>query len=98
MAFALSGLQRIGPQNSGAPVLWVYLTADSLATCDTAGYFNSAADKLQVDDIILIAVSGGNSLGVAKVNANSRDLAANPPVQGVVDVTSAVVLGSADSD
>lgn len=98
MAYDNAGLSRLGGQNANSPTAWMYVTADSLATCDTAAYFNSAADKLKVSDLIFISVTGGNSAGVAKVNSNTRDLAANPPVSGVVDVTSAVVLGSADSD
>lgn len=98
MAFTIATLQRIGAQNAGSPTLWTYSTADSLATCDTAAYFNGAADRLKVEDWILISVAGGNSGGIVKVNQNTRDLTANPPVQGVVDVTSAVALASADSD
>ncbi len=98
MAFALANLSRLGGQNADSPTLWLYKSADTAATADSAGYFNNAADRLKVDDVIIMAVTGGNSLAVFKVNANSRDLAANPPVSGVVDVTSAVVLGSADSD
>lgn len=98
MAFALAGLSRLGGQNSGSPTLWMYTSADAIATVDGVSYFDGAADRLKVGDVIIINVTGGNSLGVAKVNANSRDLAASPPVSGVVDVTSAVAIGSADSD
>lgn len=98
MAFALAGLSRLGGQNANSPTLWMYTSADTAATADTAAYFNSAADRLKVGDVIIMNVTGGNSLAVFKVNANTRDLTASPPVAGVVDVTSAVVLGSADSD
>lgn len=97
MAFALAGLARLGGQG-GQPTLWMYTSTDAIATVDGAGYFNNASDRLKVEDVVIIVVSGGNSVGIAKVNANSRDLAANPPVSGVVDVTSAVAVGSADSD
>lgn len=98
MAFTIASLQRLGSQNSLSPTVWTYSTTDSLATMDTVGYFNSAADRLKVEDVILLIVTGGNVLGIAKVNQNTRDLTANPPVSGVVDTTSAVSLGSADSD
>lgn len=97
MAFAgnEAGLQRIGSQNSNSPTIWAYKSADTLATIDGAGYFNAAAGKLKVGDWILIS---GATTGIAIVNANSRDLAANPPVSGVVDITNPTVVGTIDSD
>ena len=96
MAYSSAGLQRIGPQNSNAPTLWTYATTDALTTVDGAGYFNSAAGLLQVGDWIF--VSSSSTWGIHIVNANSRDLAASPPVSGVVDVSNAVSFGSIDSD
>ena len=97
MAFSLSGLQRIGAQNANSPTLWTYKSADALATVDGSGYFNGAADRLKVDDWILVAVTG-TAWGIMIVNGNTRDLAANPPVQGVVDCTNALSAGTVDSD
>lgn len=96
MAFALSGLKRVGPQNANGPTLWTYATSDALADVDAAGYFNSAADRLQVGDWIF--VSSTSAWGIHIVNANSRDLTASPPVEGVVDVTNALAAGTIDSD
>ena len=96
MAFSRSTLQRVGPQNSGAPTLFMYATSDALTTVDGAGYFNDAADILQVGDWIL--VSSSSTWGIQIVNANSRDLSASPPVEGVVDVTNALAAGTIDSD
>ena len=96
MAYSSAGLQRIGPQNSNAPTIWTYATSDALTTVDGAGYFNSAAGLLQVGDWIF--VSSSSTWGIHIVNANSRDLAASPPVSGVVDVSNAVSFGSIDSD
>jgi Ethanolamine utilization protein EutJ (predicted chaperonin) len=97
MAFTASTFARIGPQNSGAPTLWSYATTDATTAVDGLGYFNAAADVLQVGDFIMVAVSGATG-GFAIVNSNTRDLAANPPVAGVVDTTNVVALGAIDSD
>ena len=96
MAYARAGLQRVGPQNSGAPTIFTYGTTDALTTVDGNGYFNDAADVLQVGDWIL--VSSSSTYGIQIVNANSRDLTASPPVEGVVDVTNALAAGTIDSD
>jgi hypothetical protein len=97
MALVLASLKRVGGIGT-APKIWAYPSlADSTATCDTAGYFNLAADKLQIGDLIFVAPTSA-PYGLLVVNANSRDLTANPPVFGVVDTTSTTAVGAADSD
>lgn len=96
MALTPATLTRVGPQNGNAPTLWTYATADALTAVDAAGYFSTVADRLQIGDWIF--VSSTSTWGVVIVNANSRDLAAAPPVFGVVDVTNAVAFGAIDSD
>lgn len=96
MAFTRATLQRVGPQNSNAPTIWTYSHTDALTTVDGSGYFNDAADILQVGDWILY--SAASTYGVFIVNGNTRDLAASPPVEGVVDVTNALAAGTIDSD
>lgn len=98
MAFDASKLARIGPQNSNAPTLWTYASgSDALTTVDGSGYFNDAADRLQVGDIIFVVPSSG-AAGILKVDSNTRDLTATPPVSGVVDTLNALSLGTTDSD
>lgn len=96
MAFALAGLHRVGPQNSNGPTLWAYATTDALTSVDAASYFDAAAALLNVGDWIF--VSSSTTWGIHIVNANSRDLTASPPVEGVVDVTNALAAGTIDSD
>jgi hypothetical protein len=96
MAYDRTKLQRVGPQNSNAPTVWTYGTTDALTTVDGSGYFNDAADILQVGDWIL--VSSSSTYGVQIVTGNTRDLTASPPVEGVVDVTNALAAGTIDSD
>lgn len=85
MAFALSGLSR-GYQVGAGVTQWTYKTADTLATVDTAGYFNAVADRLKVGDCIFAFTSTGPAAGHTIVLSNTRDLAAVPAVEGVVDV------------
>lgn len=96
MAYTRSKLQRIGPVNRNAPSLYMYTDSANLTAIDATGYFNDAADILNVGDWIL--VTAGNGYGIAIVNANSRDLTASPPVRGVVDTTNLTAVGTIDSD
>ncbi len=96
MAYTPATLNRVGPQNGNSPTLWTYATADALTAVDAAGYFNLAADRLQVGDWVF--TSSTSTFGIHIVNANSRDLTASPPVFGVVDVANALAAGTIDSD
>lgn len=98
MAFATTAhkFTRVGPQNDNAPTVWTYATADALTATDAAGYFSAVADRVKVGDWIL--VSSATTWGIQIVNQNTRDLAASPPVFGVVDVTNALAAGTIDSD
>lgn len=97
MAYSRANLQRVGPQNRNGPSLWMFKDdASTLAQIDGSGYFNNAADVLKVGDLIYGVASNGYGLFV--VLSNTRDLAAQPPVAGVVDVANAVAVGSVDSD
>jgi hypothetical protein len=88
MAYAVNNpIRRIGPQNSGSPVLWSYADGDNLADIDASGYFNLESDKLQVGDIIFAEAGDGG--GIFRVDSNSA---------GVVDCDNALSLGGIDSD
>lgn len=97
MALDRTKLQRVGPQNSNAPAVFTYSTTDGLTTVDGSGYFNGAADILQVGDWILC--SSSSTYGICIVNANTYDPAGGVgPDTAVVDVTNATAVGSIDSD
>jgi hypothetical protein len=89
-------LKRVGPQHANAPTIWTYATSDALTAVDASGYFNAAADRLQVGDWIF--TSSTTTWGIHIVNANSRDMTDSPPVEGVVDCTNALAAGTIDSD
>lgn len=95
MAYEVANpIKRIGGYNGVTH--WAYTDGDDAGTMDTAGYFNLEAKRLKIGDIIF---AFANSVPVILVvNANSRDVTATPPVQGVVDTTSDFGIGAADSD
>lgn len=98
MAFTPATLTRVGPQNDNCPTLWTYATADALTTVDGSGYFNSVANRLKVGDFLYAYTSTGPAYGIAVVASNTRNLAATPPVQGVVNVTNFTAVGAINSD
>lgn len=51
-AFAASGMNRL---HAGTCTLWIYKTADAIATVAASGYFNSFTDELRKGDIILVS-------------------------------------------
>tara|TARA_R110002051_G_scaffold223591_1_gene286851 strand:+ start:1253 stop:1534 length:282 start_codon:yes stop_codon:yes gene_type:complete len=93
MAFARAGWNPIGGQSKSgsAPSIYAYTTADTVAVCNTAAYFNTMSDILNVGDLIFINSSTGGTL-VATLNYVLTN------ASGVVDVTDGTVLASTDSD
>jgi len=77
--------------NANVPVTWNYITADTQATLNTAAYFNSVANEVNVGDLIYAVTDTGGTLTPCHlfVNANSG---------GVVDVANGDALTLTDSD
>lgn len=91
MAFAMSGLTAIGQAKRGnAPGLFLYKTADTQATVNTAGYFNTIAGLLTVGDVIFVYDSTTPSLVITYVNAVSA--------AGVVDIADGTTVSATDTD
>jgi hypothetical protein len=91
MAFAMTGLTAIGQSKRGnAPGLFLYKTADTQATVNTAGYFNSIASLLTVGDVIFVYDSTTPSLVITYVNAVSA--------AGVVDIADGTTISATDTD
>jgi hypothetical protein len=93
-----------GGRNSNFPSTYGYKTEDAVAAgaggVDAAGYFNAVANRLKVGDVIYVYKSNA-TIAAAHfvVLTNTRDLAATPPVSGVVDTANLSVLNTAiDSD
>lgn len=105
MAFSALNFQPIGGQAkrgigvAGAPCMWSYKTADTHATVDTAGYFQSIRDILNIGDVILVVV-------VTNLGASNEALATagwhvvkdKPALPGSIDVTDVTALTVTDTD
>ena len=85
MAFDKNNLSVLAYANGFT--LWHYKTADTAATVDTAGYFNTASEMVRVGDMVLANTAASN--GIFVVNANSA---------GVVDVADIVNFSGTDTD
>ncbi len=87
MAFASSGLTRIGGDSNGS--LWMYTAADAIAAVNTAGYFNSAANMLDVRDLIIVRDTNAPTTSFCTVLSNTGT---------VVDVSDGTAVVETDSD
>jgi hypothetical protein len=91
MAFNADGLVTVCAAKSGnAPSMYLYKTADTQATVNTAAYFNSIASLLKVGDIIFVYDSTTPSLVLTYVNAVSA--------AGVVDIADGTTVSATDTD
>lgn len=91
MAYSVTGLQPIGGQSKAgnAPQMWSYTSADAIATVNTSGYFNSAADVLKVGDLIYVYDSATPTASLVVVLSNTGT---------VVDVSDGTTISVADAD
>lgn len=91
MAYSVTGLQPIGGQSKAgnAPQMWSYTSTDAIATVNTSGYFNSAADLLKVGDLIYVHDSATPTASLVVVLSNTGT---------VVDVSDGTAISVADAD
>lgn len=87
MAYAASGLARIGGDSNGS--LWMYTTTDAIATVNTAGYFNDAANMLAVRDLIIVCDTNVPTTNFVNVLSNTGT---------VVDVSDGTAVAETDGD
>ena len=87
MAFSAAGLTRIGGASNGD--LWFYSTTDTIATVNTAGYFNSAANMLSIRDVIIVADTNTPTTNLCSVLSNTGT---------VVDISDGTSISQTDSD
>lgn len=75
----------------GAPSVWSFATNDTLATVNTAGYFNGAAKHLNVGDLIygVCDTDGTPAPALFYVNANDGT---------TVDVADGTTVSVTDTD
>jgi len=93
MAFLRAGWNPIGGQSKkgSAPQMFSYATADTIATVNTAAYFNTVSDEVEVGDLIFCNTSTGGTYVAALVYVLTN-------ASGVVDVTDGTVLANTDGD
>jgi hypothetical protein len=87
MAYAAAGLHLIGG-GSGCR-MWVYRTADAIATVNTAAYFNDASNMLNIRDLIVVQDTNVPTTNFVTVLTNAS---------GVVDVSDGTAVVETDSD
>jgi len=87
MAYSASGLTRINGDSNGS--LWRYTTTDAIATVNTEGYFNSAANMLAVRDLIMVHDTNVPTTNFVTVLSNTGS---------VVDVSDGTAVAEADAD
>lgn len=92
MAFSTSGFVAVAASKRGnAPSIYAYKTTDAIADVNTAGYFNSLSDTLEVGDLIYCVTSTGTTAVATMVYVLSN-------ASGVVDVSDGTTLANTDTD
>jgi len=87
MAYAASGLTRLAGSSGGN--LWWYSTTDAIATINSAGYFNDAANMLAVRDVIIVSDTNVPTTSFVNVLSNTGS---------VVDVSDGTAIAETDGD
>jgi|TARA_B100001093_G_scaffold361629_1_gene346366 hypothetical protein len=87
MAYAASGLHKMA--GASGVQLFIYQTADAIATVNTAGYFNDAAGMLNIRDLIIVMDTNTPTTSFVSVLSNTGS---------VVDVSDGTAVAETDSD
>ena len=87
MAYSAANLTRIGGALNGD--LWFYSSADAIATVNTEGYFNDAANMLGVRDVIIVTDTNTPTTSLVNVLSNTGS---------VVDVSDGTTIVETDTD
>lgn len=90
MAYSATGLVTVASSKRGnGPSMYLYKTADTQATVNTAGYFDTLSSMLEVGDIIFVYDSSTPSLVLTYVLSNAS---------GVVDIADGTTVSATDTD
>jgi hypothetical protein len=87
MAYSSSGLTRMAGGNGHS--VWHYTSTDALTAVRVSGYFNSAANMMNVGDPIFVYDNDAPTIALAVVLSNTGT---------VVDISDGTALSVADSD
>lgn len=91
MAFSRDGLARLGTANSDAGAIWMYKTADTIATVNTADYFLDAINEVKLNDVIFVVSSTGGTPVVTITYCNAND-------GSTIDVVDGLTVTATDTD
>lgn len=91
MAFSRDGLARVGTANSDAGALWIYKSTDTIATINTADYFLSAINEINLNDILFIVSSTGGTPVVSISYCNAND-------GSTIDIVDGLTVTATDTD
>lgn len=80
-----------GGGNRNAPAIHTYITTDTVATVNTAGYFNNVYSEVKLHDIICAVCDTGGTPQAYWLHINGR-------ASNVVDVTDGLAFGTTDTD
>lgn len=84
MALTASTLYKVAGANPG---LWLYQTADAIATVTGSGYFNAVTDNLKQFDVIIVTSETGGTPKVDTIIVTSATGAATVTTSGTEGVT-----------
>ena len=84
MAFARSGLARVSGANTDAGSMWMYSTADAIATVIAADYFLDAINEINLNDLIVVTSSTGGTPAMTFTYVNSNTGSAIDVVDGLL--------------
>jgi hypothetical protein len=87
MAFSSSTFGPVGGSNGNN--LWIYSSADAIATVNTSGYFNDVSHLLSVRDVIIVIDTATPTTNFVSVLTNAS---------GVVDVSDGTAIAETDTD
>ena len=90
MAFLIKNFSPVGANSKrgDAPSIFSYKTADTLATCQASGYFDSISSMLAIGDKILVETV--DSVSATTSVTNTGELIVKSNASGVVDCYDAI--------
>ena len=89
MAYTADSLSNVATTSGNS--LWLYTTADTIATVNTANYFNDAIGMIRKLDVIIVVSSTGSTPVVSIRYA--KDVSAT-----AIDVTDGLTVTATDTD
>ena len=87
MAYSATGLHRI--VGASGVNLWIYQTTDTIATVNSAGYFNDSANMVNVRDLIIVMDTNTPTTNFCTVLSNTGS---------AVDVSDGTAVAETDGD